>query len=194
MAMTADQYREQLQSLLPSGPAWPRGDDAQLTQLLDAMAAEFARVDGRLGILRDEADPRATFEMLADWERVAGLPGKCLTGIVQTEDERRGALVRHLTERGGQSSASFIALAAKLGFSVTITEFRPLQAGSLAGDVVSNGDWVFAWRVNAPATTIEKLTAGDAAGEPLAKWGNEALECAINDDAPGHTVVQFTYG
>lgn len=193
MGMTVDQYKGQLQALLPQGAAWPREAGANLTALLVALADELARVDARCDILIEEADARTTAEMLADWERVAGLPGKCIT-TQQTTQERRAALVARLTNIGGQSRAYFIALAASLGYTVTITEFRPFQAGSQAGDAITNGVWIFAWQVNSALDTIRTFQAGQgAAGDPLRSWGNQLLECAIRKYAPAHTHVMFAY-
>ena len=54
-----------------------------------------------------EADPRTTAALLADWERVYGLPTNCIaaTGIAQSTAERRAALVSRVTMQGGQSAA-----------------------------------------------------------------------------------------
>lgn len=195
MAGTVAGYIELLAALLPPGVAWRSEDGSTMDDLLGAMAEEFARVDGRADDLHDEADPRTTVELLADWERIAGLPDTCLAGATQTMQERRAALVGRLTARGGQSRQFFIDLAASLGYTVTITEFRPFRAGiSTAGDALTNGDWIFAWRVNAPETTIVSFRAGlSAAGEPLRTWGNTRLECAIERLAPAHTIVLFGY-
>ncbi len=77
---------------------------------------------------------------------------------------------------------------------LTITEFRPFVAGSEAGDELTNDEWAHAWRVNALLTNIRTFKAGSgAAGEPLRVAGNEALECAINQLAPAHTVVSYAY-
>lgn len=195
MSEMTDQYTAQLQALLPRGRAWPRQPGAVLTRLLAGLAGALARTHNRALDLLDEADPRTTVELLADWERVAGLPDSCLpaTGTVQ---ERRDALVARLTARGGQSRRFFIDLAAALGFTVTITEFRPFRAGAAAaGDALTNGDWVFTWRVEAPATTVREFRAGSsAAGEPLRIWGNALLECALGRVKPAHTIVLFGYG
>lgn len=195
MAGTVAGYIELLAALLPHGVAWRSEDGSTMDDLIGAMAEEFARVDGRADDLHDEADPRTTVELLADWERIAGLPDTCLAGATQTMQERRAALVGRLTARGGQSRQFFIDLAASLGYTVTITEFRPFRAGiSTAGDALTNGDWIFAWRVNAPETTIVSFRAGlSAAGEPLRTWGSTRLECAIERLAPAHTIVLFGY-
>lgn len=195
MTTTVEAYTELLAALLPRGVAWRSEDGSSINDLLVAMAEEFARVDVRSDDLHDEADPRTTVELLADWERIAGLPDTCLAGATQTMQERRAALVQRLTQQGGQSRQFFINLAASLGYTVTITEFRPFRAGiSLAGDALTNGDWIFAWRVNAPETTIVSFRAGlSAAGEPLRTWGNTRLECAIERLAPAHTIVLFGY-
>ena len=193
---TADDYREQLKALLPPGRALPREPGTTLEQLLDAMAQELARIDGRADQLVDEALPNTTLELLPDWERVAGLPDECSGTLQPTIQGRRNDLVARLTNAGGQSPAYFIAMAAALGFVVTITEFRPLRAGlSHAGDAISNGDWAFTWRINGPLTTVTYFRASTATvGEPLASWGNATFECRMGHLKPAHTILQFAYG
>ena len=195
--MQADtaQYLHLLQQLLPPGAAWPREPDAVLTKLLSAFSDSLADTHNRAVDLIDESDPRTTNEMLADWERLAGLPTACLAGLDQTAEERRATLHAHVTSRGGQSRAYFIALAAALGYEITITEFRPLKAGFEAGAACCGSDWWFVWLVNAPETTIRTFKAGTSkAGEPVRTWGNERLECEISRRKPAHTLVQFAYG
>mgnify|MGYP001809569769 CR=1 FL=1 len=75
--MTRDDYLAQLVALLPTGPAIPREPGGVLLRLLEAPAAELARVDLRGAALLDEADPRATAELLTDWQRAFGLPDAC---------------------------------------------------------------------------------------------------------------------
>ncbi|WVR18345.1 hypothetical protein y223_00065 [Bordetella phage PY223] len=194
--MNGQQYAEQqLDALLPQGLAWPRESDARMRALTRALAEEFARVDARGDDLLREVLPSTTVEMLSDWERAAGLPDPCVPSG-QTLQERRNALLSRLAGTGGQSRAFFIELAAYLGFTITITEFRPFRAGiSHAGDALYNDDWRHAWRINAPETTIIEFRAGlSAAGEPLRKWGNELLECVLNRIKPAHTVLLFGYG
>lgn len=196
MSFTADQYREQLKALLPPGRAFPRERGTTLHGLLDAMAQELARLDARADRLTFEAVPSTTAELLADWERVAGLPDTCSGLLADTQQGRRNDLVSKLVSRGGQSIAYFKEVAAALGFDIEIEEFRPFRAGwSQAGDALTNGDWVFTWRIRAPEVTVVPFRAGiGAAGEPLATWGNEGLECRINRYKPAHTNVIFGYG
>lgn len=193
MAMTVDAYVSQLQALLPPGAAWTREADAELTKLLRGLATELTRIDARGEDLLDEADPRSCFELLPDWERIAGLPDPC-HNQADTIGERRDVLLGRLTNLGGQSRQFFIDLAAALGYPISITEFRPFQVGNSAGDILSNGDWIFTWQVGAPGSTVRNFTAGSAAGEPLASWGNDLLECAVNKLKPAHTHVLYAYG
>lgn len=196
MVLTETDYLRQLQALLPSGPAWPKDDDATLTRVLGALAAELARVDGRAQRLVEEADPRTTSELLADWERIAGLPDPCVVaaGQAQSVAQRRAALIARLTMLGSQSKAYFIALAASLGYTITITEFHPFRAGqSRSGDPVAT-NWQFAWQVNAPLNTVVPFRSGNAvAGDPINAWGNKALECVLTRFKPAHTAVLFSY-
>ncbi len=193
MSRSADQYTRMLQGLLPRGAAWTRDSAAKLTQLLAGMAVELSRLDARGDDLINEALPDTTLELLDRWEAVAGLPGEC-TGPLETIEQRRAALVMRLATVGAQSRQYFIDLAASLGYSVTITEFSPFQVGSSAGDELTGGDWLHAWRVNAPETTVRAFIAGASAGEALQTWGNALLECAISRVKPAHTVLIFGYG
>lgn len=192
MGMTTDDYLAQLQALLPQGPAWPRDSGATLTKLLQAMADELARIDGRAAQLIEESDPRTTAELLADWERVAGLPDSCVTAA-QATAQRRAALHAKLTTLGGQSVAYFIALAASLGYTVTITEFEQHTVVDDVEHPLYSHPWQFAWQVNAPQDTVGTLSVTDTVADPLAWWGNELLECVVNRLKPAHTHVLFAY-
>lgn len=194
-ALTSDDYLEQLQELMPKGPAWPSGEPGWLKNQLRAWADEFARIDGRLVALLDEADPRFTSELLGDYERVSGLPDGCVVsaGVTQSTAERRASLVARLTTRGGQSRAYFIALAAAMGYTITITEFH---AHSVDDDVdfpLYGIGWTYVWQVNAALNTVFEATVDDTVDDPIASWSNVALECVIRRYAPAHTLVLFSY-
>jgi uncharacterized protein YmfQ (DUF2313 family) len=193
---TAADYLEQLKTLLPPGQAFPREAGTTLHDLLDGMSIELARVDGRGEALPGEANPADTNELLVDWERVAGLPDKCAGVLEETLQGRRNALLTKLSSTGGQSAAYFIELAASLGYTVTIEQFRPFRVGmSRAGDSLTNGAWVFTWLIRAPEVTVTSFRVGrSAVGERLRTWGNDTLECKINQLKPAHTIALFAYG
>ena len=195
MGMTADDYLRQLQALLPQGSAWPRERDAVLTKLLGVFADEFARVDRRGQDLLDEADPRTTSDLLADWERVAGLPDTCLTAE-QTVQQRRAALVSKLTSLGGQSRQYFIDMAAALGYpGATITEFRPLNCNDNCNSAMNDESERFTWRINLPNsnTGVFIMNCNSSCNDALGAWGDEVLECRINYFKPAHTTALFAY-
>ncbi len=193
MRATIDQYRAQLQALLPQGSAWPTDLSATMSRLLQAMAAGLARVHNRGRDLIEEVDPRTSVELLSDWERICGLPDPC-SGTPESLAERRDQVVARLAARGGQSVPFFIEVAKNLGYDVTITEFRSFTCVSNCNDILSQGDWRFAWQVNAPEETVRDFTAISACNEPLRSWGNEPLECTISRLKPANTIVIFTYG
>lgn len=195
MALSATDYLRQLQALLPPGPAWQKDEDAQSTKMLAGLAAEMARVDARAVQLLEEGDPRTTAELFADWERVAGLPDSCAIafGGDQTAAQRRIALVGRIAALGGQSPAYFIALAASMGYTVTITEFHEETVGDDVDYPIYGADWNFAWQVNAALNTVTDLDVNSTADDPLSAWGNALLECTIKRLKPAHTTVQFAY-
>ncbi|NVZ27720.1 DUF2313 domain-containing protein [Pseudomonas gingeri] len=193
---TAADYLEQLKTLLPPGQAFPWESGTTLHSLLDSMSIELARVDVRGEALPMEANPSTTSEMLSDWERGAGLPDKCSGVLEETVQGRKNALLEKLSSTGGHSAAYFIELARVLGYTVTIQEYRPFRAGlSRAGEAVTNGDWVFTWLIRVPETSVISFRAGvSAVGERLRTWGNDTLECKINQLKPAHTNALFSYG
>lgn len=193
---TNSQYTKLLKTLLPKGDAWNRAAGTIWQDFLSSFAEELVRIHLRAenDFLR-ELNPATSLEMLPDWERILGLPDECIGAAVSTEDRRNQILYR-LTNQGGQSKQFFIDLAATLGYTITITEFKQFRAGiSVAGDALTNGDWVFTFQVNAPDNTVTYFKAGiSAAGDPLAYWSNEPLECIINRAKPAHTLAIFAYG
>lgn len=164
--------------------------------LVEALAAELARCDGRAAGLVEEADPRTTYELLADWERVCGLPGPC-SHLYETVQERREAVVLAVTALGGASRAYFEEVAASLGVAATVEEFPPFRADySSAGDpVAEHPDWAHTWMLRGPEVVVRPFRAGrGVAGERLRTWGHARLECEINRLKPAHTLALFAYG
>lgn len=196
MGLIASDYLDHLRALLPPGPAWYAENGSSLNNLLDSFAAEFARIDARIEVLLDEADPRSTTELLADWERLAVLPDVCVT-IDQTIEQRRLALVSKLTMIGGQSRQYFIDIAASMGYqNATIEEYNTFNCGeSGCGDALWSEADRFVWQINLPSDgAITYFRTGESgAGEPLQAWGDEAIECRINRFKPAHTTVVFAY-
>lgn len=191
---TSEEYKGQIQKLLPTGLAWTFENDHNVPKLLHAWADEFEIFDGSVQAFLESFFPDTTTQFLSDWERVAGLPDPC-SGLAASVGLRRKDLIARLTAVGGQKPQYFIDLAADAGYSITITEFNPFLADwSCAEDPVYGDDWQHAWQVNAPLDTIEEFRADEnSAEDPLAVWGNERLECLLNRHKPAHTILIFSY-
>ena len=192
MTHTAEQYRDQLLALQHPGDALPTDPDSNWAKLLLALADEFARVEARADALLEEADPRTTYELLADWQRNNGLPDTCVPGA-QTTEQRRSALVAKVARHGGISRAHLIAAAAALGYTITITEFLPWSVDSDVDSPLYGGDWAFAIQINAPAVTVHYATVDSDVDAPLSWWGNEQLECAMRSSKPAGRFIIFAY-
>lgn len=195
MGLTSESFLRTLQGLLPRGRAWTREMDTDITKFLLAVADEICRVDTRANDLIREIDPKQSIELLEDFERLLDLPDEC-TGEATSIAQRRNEVVLKLTSQGAINRQFYIDLAAQLGYTITIYEYRQFRAGlSNAGDPVSNGDWVYVWRVNAPAAVGQFFSAGqNVAGDPLAVYSDGVLECVINKRKPAETIVLFAYG
>ena len=196
--LSAADYLDTLQKLLPYGPAWTDDGDAAVTRMLTGLAQELARIDARSWQLIDEADPRTTNELFPDWERVAGLPDPCVVALggQQTFAQRRAALLSRLIQVGGQSRAYFIAVARALGFSISITEgWQQIDTViSPVNNPLANGGWIYTWTIHVPlGDTRSTLTVNGRVSDPLAAWGNTLLECVMRRLKPAHTTLLFSY-
>ncbi|MDF0377705.1 putative phage tail protein [Methylophilus sp. YYY-1] len=142
-----------------------------------------------------EADPRTTTVMFSDWERVYGLPEICVTnsGIVQSSQERRAALVAKVIMQGGQHEQFYIDLAASLGYTITITKWAPQNTEHDTEHAVTDEKYRFIWQVNSALNTIRELTTEDDTEMATEVWGNTLLECTMNRFKPGHTYIIFAY-
>lgn len=197
MGMTGEDYARQLAQLLPPGQAWQVEPGKNIHGLLRGIGEALARVHTRADDLSREVDPAQTLELLDRFEAVLGLPDKCSGELETTIQGRRNAVMAKLFSTGGQSIPFFVGVGQALGFEVSITEFRAFRAGrSSAGDSLTNGDdWAYAWRIDAPEVTVIPFRAGkSAAGEPLQAWGNDTLECKMNQLKPAHTSLLIGYG
>jgi uncharacterized protein YmfQ (DUF2313 family) len=186
-------HADLLRLLLP-----PSSIDAWAVSINAELVAEGKALDLALGyadMLLQEADPRTTAAMLADWERVYGLPDPYITaaGISQSFAERRAALVAKVVMQGGQSPAFFIGLAASLGYTITITECHPENTEDDTEYPIRDEQYRFVWYVNAASVTVRELTSEDDTEMATAVWGNGLLEAVINRYKPAHTYVLFSY-
>jgi len=197
-ALAPEDYLAMLQELLPYGPAWTDDPDAAVTQMLSGLSQELARLDARNWQLIEEADPRTTNELFADWERVAGLPDPCVAALAgqQTHAQLQAALVSKLVQVGGQSRAYFIAVAKAMGLAITITEGWQ-QVDTVMSPVnnpLANAGWIYAWTISvALGNTKSTLTVKGRVSDPLAAWGNTMLECVMRRLKPAHTTLLFSY-
>lgn len=195
MSYSADDYRRQLSALLPRGLAWPRDPQSALQLLLGAIAQELARVDQAQAALLEEADPRSTLALLGEWEAAYGLPDVCLDASGDTVGQRRAALLDRILDLGGQRPADYLAMAAALGVSATLTEYRPMTVADSVIAPLCGPDWAYSWKLQCAlaVTPIPHTVAGTVA-EPLASWtGLPALECLLRRRKPAHTTLLISY-
>ncbi|OCR25312.1 tail protein [Pseudomonas syringae] len=184
---------DQLRLLLP--PVSYDGNAPNLSVTIEAEARALTATESQSESVYSSifAD---TGQGLTDWERLLGLPDPCLIGESQTVRQRVQSVISKLQDRGGQSKPFFIALANTLGYDITIMTFKPARAGiARSGDPIYGGDWAFTWRIQAPAVTVIHAVAGiTGAGDPLAAWGNKALECRLSQMKPAESILLFGYG
>ena len=181
--LAASDYLNLLRNLLPLGPAWTDDPHAAVSRMFEGLAQELARIDGRCWALINEADPRSTQELLADWQREFGLPDPCVLALggTQTGAQLRAALLGRINSVGGATAAYFTNVAATLGFAIRITEFL-------------GSNTPYQWQVDVSiGQSLTQVSFASDFSEPWATWGSTLLECVLKRLAPAHTDLVFSY-
>jgi len=182
MAMTENDYREQLRGLLPPGPAFDLELQPDWAQIVAALAPELARVDQTLDGLQLELNPATVSALLIDWEDYLGLPDACTVPGSQTLAQRRQAVLDKLTASGAPQLEYYRRLAKQAGVTITIEEFRPARVGpTQVGDFLYGDGWPWSWIASAPLAAYGTAEAA-------------AAQCRLELEAPDYTDVVVGFG
>lgn len=187
------QHADLLKALLP-----PVSYDASAPNVAIELAAEGAALDlaqWSADQILLEMDPHTCTVTFADWERVYGLPEAYVlaAGGEQSSAERRAALVAKVTMLGGQTKAFYISLAAKLGYTITITEMVVHSTEQDTEAAITDEQYRFIWVVNSELYNLRESTTEDDTEMATVVWGNVLLEWAIRRYQPAHHYVIFAY-
>lgn len=175
-------YFQQLQQLLPPGPAFDLELQPDLAQMLAALAPELARIDQNNEALLLELNPATATVLLPVWEGYLGLPGVCVVPGSQTLEERRAAVIAKLTATGAPQLSFYQRLGVQSGVPIQIEEFRPCRVGpASAGDFLYGDGWPWSWIASAPVEAF----GTDAAA---------TLDCRLQQEAPEYTDVVLSFG
>ena len=193
----SDSFLAAVQNLTPPGRAFPRDADTLMAQVFAVPADALANVRAAaLALANVEADPAYTLGLLADWEADYGLPDPC-SPLNGTIEQRRASLLAKIASLGGQSIAYLTAVAALLGYAITIEEFTPAAppVSSPSTGAPMNYAWRYAWLVNAPGVVVQRAAPGlSTASDPLWTISTTELACRLGALKPAHTVMLFNYG
>lgn len=188
----AQDYLEQLQALMPRGDALTRELGTDLSNLLLSLADEFARVDARAEKLLEEIDPRTTTELIAEWERVTGLPDCAPIG--PTLGARRSDVVHRLTLIGILTPQFLEDQLLALGFTATIREFECFEVGfsQVGEELATEAAWFFFDVITDELALFEAEIGAFTVGEPLGAIVNDTIACHVDRLKPAHTNYRLT--
>ncbi|ODJ94304.1 phage tail protein [Pseudomonas viridiflava] len=188
---TAEHYAEQLQALLPPGPAWDSERVPEVQQLIAGLSHEFARIDGRAFDLLNEMDPATVSELVPDWERVMNLPDPCL-GLKPLFEDRRLSVRQRLVAVGGQNAAFYVGIAVSQGYpDASVIEFRTPRMGRSRFGQAHFGTWnaQFMWTLNTGGRQrLGRRFGASYWGERFGVNPGTAIECLIRRAAPAHGI------
>lgn len=197
MGMTENDYRHQVDALLPRGPLWKPKKGGIVDAVLYALSREAARIDARACAVIEEADPRTSYEELERWFADYGIPSECLAAIADPSlEQMRQELLAKITSNLGLTKAFFESLAGTLGFSAEVETYREHNVNDNAECPLYSAEWSTAMTLGVKVrgrNGAEEFNTTWAVDQPLARWGNSLLECVVRALAPAHVYVIFSY-
>ena len=127
--LTAADYLDAAQALLPSGPAWPRDPNSTFAKYMSAVANVAWLAHQMLAdLFVNELDPGATNALLPDWEAAFGVTAR------GAKADRRTNLELVIGDPGGFSQAHFVAVAAIAGVEIHTTDVVAVPVALHLGD------------------------------------------------------------
>lgn len=195
--LTWDDSHAGAMALLPMGPAWPRDRDGVLSRTVRGLTGNHWRAWRRLVDLLNEADPRTCLETLEQWEEDCGLPDPCIGELAPSLELRRLDIVTKRQAGATTTPQQFIDLAARLGWEISVIEFRPFRAWSECEDYI-NGDvagWSHCWlvEVHDEPDRLTYFRCDSLCTEFLVEWGYNSLECLFEQLKPAHSYILWAY-
>ena len=185
-------YVAAFQALMPRGRAWPRDPDTAQTATLTGLAKSYETSNAAANALQVQAFPASAVAMLSEWESALGLPG--IYGVTPgSTTGRQQAVVAALTDTGGQSKPYLIALAASLGFVITITDFVPWTVAMAVNLPIRGDTWAHIWQVNASASYAISYSPSVDIVQATLNYGAPLLETVLARFKPAHTIVITQY-
>jgi len=147
----------------------------------------------RIGLPQLEMGAAPTTPMLPNAGTQAVSSRAADISYIATVEERRARVLARLIERFEPTPIAIIGLAARLGATVTLTEFRPHDCEDDADQPLLDDAWAHAFQVAGASSLVVEFTCLDGCETPLSQWRTGAYECAIRRFAPAHTVPIFSY-
>ncbi len=165
---------------------------SEFEQALEADAVSLDNAQTTAGLLLMELFPDGAHSLLTDWEHTCGL----IPGDAEPLQSRREQVIRKLRELGDIKAPAFVALAASLGYDITIDHLTPFMAGwNRAGDAIGVEDIWWVWLITIKNKPVYGFRAGaSAAGEYLGwTWDASPLEQLFNDLKPADVHLIYIY-
>ena len=118
---TVEQHTQSIANFLPDGRifAIKTIEDSTFRKFISGLAPEFQRAEDTLIETSVQHDINCAVDFLELWERAVGIPDECFPGGADL-DTRRLHVILKLAQMNISTEDEFIALAAKLGFTITI--------------------------------------------------------------------------
>ena len=200
--VSRDAYRDQIHALLPAGRAWPEESGTTLDDLVQAIASRVADVDLSDANLLEEIRPNTTFDLLPEWERVAGLPDICSV-LGATVTVRRASLLEKLVTKPTLHTSEFVRIGRTFGVDIVVDELDQTRAVALSAELLMDGvtldvtgdKWRFVWWITIPTSAdVIRLTTISTVKTPFKSVGrNTEMECRLENASPAHTHLEIGY-
>ena len=197
MAMSVENYRQMLVSLLPRGKIWNSFKERTSlgSKFLESFAVELNRCEAFLWKLPEEAFPDTTDLLFYRWLSAWGIPDDCVKAIYSeiSVSELRKQLILKILSMTYLSREFYVLIAESFGYSIQIEEPQIFTTESSTEDQLYGPEAVFTWIVITKQKSLSYFDVSWSSEDPLALWGDTAFECLMKALSPAHLSIWFKY-
>src|ERR1700733_12020231 len=158
---------DQIVALLPQGQGWPRSSAGYLWQTVNLFTGAYQRILNWADYAQQDTFPITAQDSVDVWQKSFSLPDPPCPPL--TPQQQKTQMIQRVENLGGQSVAYYVAMAARIGYTISITELTVPRAGLSKAGCASNGSYGdFTWVVSVANAALTEFRAGqNRAGDPL---------------------------
>ena len=192
--MSLQSITDSIVKLLPSGSVWQNYPGSNLWTTVNLFSPALQRLQQFSDTNQIERFPTTVSQIgLPDWQQSCMLPDMQYSAWASlSPSQQKSQMLLRVQDLGGASIAYFTQFAAKLGYTITISEYsQPRAQTARVGCRLFGAGGDSIWHIQVQGLENIPFRVGNRAGSPLNIVSSDItlLVYELTRNSPGHTVI-----